>query len=228
MADHESWTAIRGLLSPRFTVYAMDRRGRGETTAPQHRRIEDEFGDVATLLQVIGEPTFVLGHSYGAHCAMGGVALLPDLVSKLVLYEAPNPIRSTANLLEKLEDPASQQDWDRFVRTWLIDVIEIRAPVVDMLPATPFWPQMITDAAATLCDARALTLHDFDASRYAGLTMPVLLLLGSESPRGNYLTDALAAVLQDGRIVELPGQGHVAQAMAPQMFVDTVSNFLLA
>jgi pimeloyl-ACP methyl ester carboxylesterase len=214
-------------LSQRFSVYAMDRRGRGETTAPQDRRLEDEFGDVAALIQAVGEPAFVLGHSFGAHCAMGGAAARPDLVSKLVLYEPPSPDRGTADLMEKLEEPASQEDWDRFVRTWLIDVVEIPTQVVDALHASPFWPLMIADAPATLCDARALARYDFDPSRVAGLTMPVLLLLGSESPRDNYVTDALVSVLPNQQIVELQGQGHVAHAMVPQMFVETVSAFLL-
>jgi len=228
MADHESsWGAINGLLSPRFTVYAMDRRGRGETTAPQDRRMEDEFGDVAALIQAVGEPTFVLGHSFGAHCSMGGAVARPDLVSKLVLYEPPSPDRATVDLMQRVEEPASQGDWDRFVRTWLIDVVEIPTQVIDAIHASPFWPLMIADAPATLCDARALTRYEFDPARFAALRMPVLLLVGSESPHNNYVTDAIAGVVPNHQIVELQGQGHIAMQMVPQLFVETVSSFLL-
>jgi len=228
MADHESsWQAVKGLLSPRFTLYAMDRRGRGETTAPPDRRLEDEFGDVAALIQAVGEPTFVLGHSFGAHCAMGGAAARPDLVSRLVLYEPPRPDATAVDKRVKLEEAASQGDWERFVRTWLIDVVEIPTQVVDAIHASPFWPVMTADAPATLCDARTLARYDFDPSRVIGLTMPVLLLLGSESPRENYVTDALAGVLSNQQIVTLQGQAHIAHVMAPQVFVDTVSAFLL-
>lgn len=228
MADHESWAAIKGLLIPRFTVYAMDRRGRGDTTAPQDRRMEEEFGDVAALIQAVGDPTFVLGHSFGAHCAMGGAAANPALVRKLVLYEPPsNDSPTTTGRMEKLEEAANQQDWDRFVRTWLIDVIEIPTQVVDALSASPFWPPLIADASATLCDAHALALYEFNPARFAALTMPVLLLVGTESPRGKYVTDALGGVLPDHEIVELQGQAHIAMQLAPQLFVETVSSFLL-
>jgi hypothetical protein len=43
-----------------------------------------------------------------------------------------------------------------------------------------------------------------------------------------YVTDALAAVLPDVRIQELPGQAHEAMTTAPQMYAGAVSRFLLA
>jgi pimeloyl-ACP methyl ester carboxylesterase len=57
--------------------------------------------------------------------------------------------------------------------------------------------------------------------------MPVLLLVGSESPREIYVTDALARVLPDVRIVSLDGQAHEGMTTAPEQFVATVSAFLM-
>ncbi len=228
MGDHEStWAVVKGLLSPRFTVFAMDRRGRGETTAPRDRRLEEEFGDVAALIQAVGEPAFVLGHSGGAHCAMGGAAASPALVHKLVLYEPPVVDAVADGALARMEEAAAQGDWDGVVRTFLLEGPKVPQPFVDAARASPFWPPMVADAPATLADIRAFARYDFDASHFRGLTMPVLLLVGSESPRDNYVTDALARVLPNHQIAELKGQGHVAQAMAPQMFVEAVSSFLL-
>jgi pimeloyl-ACP methyl ester carboxylesterase len=39
------------------------------------------------VIQSIGEPVFLLGHSYGAHTALAPAAEVPDRVRKLVLYE---------------------------------------------------------------------------------------------------------------------------------------------
>jgi len=227
MGDHEStWEAVKGLLSLRFTVYAMDRRGRGETTAPQDRRLEDEFGDVAALIQAAGAPAFLLGHSGGAHCAMGGAAANPALVRKLVLYEPPVIDAVADEVLARMEEAAARGDWDGVVRTFLLEGPKVPQALVDAAQASPVWPPMVADAPATLADIRAFVRYDFDASHFRGLTMPVLLLVGSESPRDNYVTDALARVLPNHEIVELKGQGHVAQAMAPQMFVEAVTSFL--
>ncbi len=228
MSDHQSnWEMVKGPLSQRFTVYAMARRGRGQTTATEERRLEDEFGDVTALVEAVGEPTFLMGHSYGAHCAMGGAAAQPSLVSKLVLYEPPRPDALPASVLAELEEAARQGDWDLFFRTFLIHGLKIPPHVVDAIQASPFWAPRIADGPASLSDFRVISRYEFDPARFAALAMPVLLLAGSESPGDNYVTDAIAGVLPDHQIVELQGQGHVAMVMAPDLFVDTVSRFLL-
>ncbi len=228
MSDHQSaWEMVKDPLSQRFTVYAMDRRGRGQTTATRERRPEDEFEDVAALIEAIGGAAFLIGHSYGAHCAMGGALAQPSLVSKLVLYEPPLPGVLPASVMAELEEAAGRGDWDLFVRTFVIQGPKIPPHVVDAIQASPFWAPMIADAPASLSDFRALSSYEFEPACFAALTMPVLLLVGSESPRDNYVTDAIASVLPDHQIVELQGQGHIATAMAPDLFVDTVSQFLL-
>jgi pimeloyl-ACP methyl ester carboxylesterase len=92
--------------------------------------------------------------------------------------------------------------------------------------ASPLWPQFATDAPATRQDILALPAHDFDPARFTGLSMPVLLQIGTESRRENWATDALAAVLPDARIAELPGQGHDAMFTAPELYARQVIDFL--
>jgi pimeloyl-ACP methyl ester carboxylesterase len=63
----ERWAPVVPAFAEHFTVYAMDRRGRGESrdeTAPY--AIEREFEDVAGLVDSIGGPVNLFGHSYGA------------------------------------------------------------------------------------------------------------------------------------------------------------------
>ena len=133
----------------------------------------------------------------------------------------------TVESMAELEEAAGRGDWDLFVRTFVIQGPKIPPHVVDAIQASPFWAPMIADAPASLSDFRALSSYEFEPARFAALTMPVLLLVGSDSPRDNYVTDAIAGVLPDHQIVELQGQGHIATAMAPDLFVDTVSQFLL-
>jgi pimeloyl-ACP methyl ester carboxylesterase len=76
-------------------------------------------------------------------------------------------------------------------------------------------------------DVRALSRYRFEADRYRSLNRPVQLLIGTESPRDIYVTDALAAVLPDVRIVELDHQAHESMTTAPQQFVEAISRFLL-
>jgi hypothetical protein len=69
--------------------------------------------------------------------------------------------------------------------------------------------------------------HDFRPERFSKLRFPVLLQVGTESPRELYLTDALAAVLPDARVGELKGQAHEGMTTAPQMYAGAVIQFLL-
>jgi pimeloyl-ACP methyl ester carboxylesterase len=96
-SDHvTNWQHVKPLLEKRFTVFAVARRGRGETEATKGHTVEDESGDVAAVIDAAGEPPYVLGHSYGAACTLGAAALVPGSVSKLILYEHPSPDASTA------------------------------------------------------------------------------------------------------------------------------------
>ncbi len=72
-----------------------------------------------------------------------------------------------------------------------------------------------------------MTGYSFDPEAFRSLAMPVLLQVGTESPRDLYVTDALAAVLPDVRIEALEGQAHEAMTMAPEMYANAVIGFLL-
>ena len=67
----ERWAPVVPALASHFTVYAMDRRGRGESQdGTAVYTIEREFEDVAALVDSIGTPVNLFGHSYGGICAL--------------------------------------------------------------------------------------------------------------------------------------------------------------
>jgi pimeloyl-ACP methyl ester carboxylesterase len=228
-SDHRTnWQEVKAMLADRFSVYAVARRGRGESSATQGHSVEDEAADVAALLHHIGEPAFLLGHSYGALCALEAATLHPAAVRSLVLYEPPYPHIMTPEVLAPLEAFAEREDWDGLVRTFMLDVVQVPLDEVNEIRASPFWSVWTADAKATLNDVQAVVNYRFDATLHRSLGMPVLFLIGTESPRDLYLTDALAAVLPDARIVELEGQAHEGMTTAPAQFVDAIAQFLTA
>jgi pimeloyl-ACP methyl ester carboxylesterase len=227
-SDHvTNWQEVKPLLQDRFTVYAVARRGRGETSPTRGHSVDDEAADVVAVLQAVGQPAFLLGHSYGAVCVLGAVAQYPDGVHKLVLYEPPYPTRLPPGILAVFEQIAESEDWDRLVETFMRDVLQVPSADVEAIRNTPFWRVWTVDAEASLNDMRALSRHRFEAARYRSFTRPVQLLIGTESPREIYVTDALAAVLPDARITELDGQAHEGMTTAPAQFVKAISRFLL-
>src|SRR6266496_4001008 len=79
------------LLSQHFTVYAYDRRGRGDSGNTEPYAVEREIEDLQAIMNVAGESGYVLAFSSGAGLALQAVArgLRPK---KLTLYDPPYDI----------------------------------------------------------------------------------------------------------------------------------------
>jgi pimeloyl-ACP methyl ester carboxylesterase len=127
----------------------------------------------------------------------------------------------------RLEELAQAGQWDDFAVVFFRDGLLVPVEELEEVRASELWPPIIADAEASLGDLRALIRYDFNVERFRELRVPVMLQIGTESPRDLYVTDALAAVLPDVRIEELPGQAHEGMTTAPKMYVEAVSRFLL-
>lgn len=228
-SDHRTnWEFVQPLLERQFTLYALARRGRGETSATRHHSLADESLDVEALVRAVGEPVFLLGHSYGAQVALATAVRIPQRVRKLVVYEPPWPSLTSPETLDRLERLATEGRWDALAQTFFCDTLHVPVNEMRGLQTTPLWPPIVADAEASMGDLRALARHDFRADRFCDLRIPVLLQIGTESPRDLYVTDALASTLPDARIEELPGQAHEGMTTAPLAYAQAVSRFLLA
>jgi pimeloyl-ACP methyl ester carboxylesterase len=227
-SDHETnWELVKPLLEKQFTVHAIARRGRGETDATDGHSLEDEGEDVVALIQSIGEPAFLLGHSYGAHAALAAAAKVPGRIRKMVLYEPAWPRILGKEAVSRLEGLAAGGRWDDFAFTFFRDTLYVPVEELDEVRASELWPPIIADAKASLGDLRALSRYEFQAERFREIRIPVMLQVGTESQRDLYVTDALAAVLPIVSVEELPGQAHEGMTTAPEMYAEAVSRFLL-
>jgi pimeloyl-ACP methyl ester carboxylesterase len=224
---HTNWEFVKPSLRKDFTVYAVARRGRGETDRTQGHTLEDEVADLVAVIESVGEPVFLAGHSYGAHCALGAAHRLPGRVRKLVLYEPGHPNLVPSAVLARLEDLATAGDWDELAFTFFRDALHVPVHELEAVRASELWAPIVADAPASIHDITALTKYDFDAARYRDLDMQVLLQTGSESPRDLYVTDALAAALPHASIGVLAGQAHEGMTTAPDMYLEADRLFLL-
>jgi pimeloyl-ACP methyl ester carboxylesterase len=228
-SDHTTnWGFVKALFAKQFTVYAIARRGRGETDKTEAHSLEDESKDIVAVIQSINEPVFLLGHSYGAQAALLAAAEVPGRVPKLVLYEPASPHFVEKNALARLEELAQAGDWDGLAVTVFRDRLLVPIEELNELRSTELWPPIISDAKASLGDLRALSRYDFKPERFQELQIPVMLQIGTESPRHLYATDALAAVLPHASIGELHGQAHEAMTTAPRIYAEAVCRFLLS
>ena len=228
-SDHlTNWAMVKPLLEPHFQAHAVARRGRGATTATRGHTLADESADVVAVIRSIPEPVFLLGHSYGARVALDAATMAPERVRRMVLYEPPQATTTPRQLLEQLLHLARTGRWEEFTTSFFRDVLAVPSEELEALRSSPDWPPIVADARATVEDVRALTEAPFDPAMYQRLDLPVLLQVGSESPRDLFLTDTLASALSDARITTLEGQAHEAMTTAPEQYVRSVVAFLLA
>src|SRR3954471_7517403 len=91
--DHREFSStVARWLEPHFSVWAMDRRGRGASGDGPRYALEREFEDVAAVIDVIGGPVDGVGYSFGATVALGALPLTTN-VRRAVLM---TPVRSPA------------------------------------------------------------------------------------------------------------------------------------
>jgi pimeloyl-ACP methyl ester carboxylesterase len=158
---------VKPRFEQQFTVYAIARRGRGETDTTAGHSLEDESGDVVAVMQSIGAPVFLLGHSYGAQTALAAAAHIPARVRKLVLYEPAWPRVVGPEALARLEALAQAGDWDGLAVTFFRDQLSVPVEELNALRATALWQSIIVDAQASLGDLRALSRTTSKPSAFA-------------------------------------------------------------
>ena len=86
--DRTSGASLAAGLRRRFTVYRMDRRGRGDSGDTPPWSIEREVQDLAAVVGAARVAPFVYGHSSGAALALEAAAAGVPM-RRLVAYEPP-------------------------------------------------------------------------------------------------------------------------------------------
>ncbi len=231
-ADASRWAPVLPLLEPHATVYAMDRRGRGASGdgGGGGYALLDEAADVAAVVDAVaganGAPVDVFGHSYGAHCALEAT-LLTSGMRRLVLYEPAVAAVSPPGFTDRLAELLDAGRPEEVVVTLLRDLAGLTPDELRATMAAPSWAGRVAAAHTVVRECRAEDDYRLDPARFAGLSVPTMLLTGSDSsPDLAASTAALAAALPGAQVVTMAGQGHVAMLTAPDLFVAELLTFL--
>jgi pimeloyl-ACP methyl ester carboxylesterase len=228
-ADHRSWTAVSSHLEQEFTTYAMDRRGRGGSGDSPDYDLWREAGDVVALVESIGEPTAVLGHSYGGLICLEA-SLQTDNIAQLILYEPAVPTETPhiqPEVIERIKALVEQDELEKAMEVCLREVAEIPDHDIDIYRQSPLWAARIPLARTIPRELETDLSYTFQAERFANMQTLTALLLGGDSPllyrQG---VERLDAALPNSQIIILPGQQHIAHHANPELLAAAVRQFL--
>ena len=231
-ADHSTtWKFVLPELEMKFKCFAVDRRGRGGSGDSKPYYLQREAEDIVAIVDSIGEPVNLLGHSYGGLCAIEA-SLLTSNLRKLILYEGVTLNGAKIyrpGFIERLETILKKGDVEGIIVTMLRELLNTPSHEIDMLRQDGSWKVRVANAPTIPRECRAESQYVFEPERFKHMRIPTILLVGSESPAYQQRdAEGVARALPNGRVVILPGQGHAAMHTASDLFLREVLRFLEA
>jgi pimeloyl-ACP methyl ester carboxylesterase len=229
---------MAGLLSPHFTVYDYDRRGRGDSGDTPPYAVEREIEDIAALIEAAGGTAYLYGMSSGAVLALEAAKALGSRVPKLAMYEPPFIIDDSrppapVDYVEQLNAAIASGDRGEAVNIFMTKAILIPEEYVEQMRGgsftaegqraqPPHWMAMEKVAHTLAYDGtimRGLMLgNPLPKGRWANVGAETVVVVGGNSePFFHSGAQALVAELRNGQYRVLEGQDHAVDpaALAP-------------
>jgi pimeloyl-ACP methyl ester carboxylesterase len=195
--------------------------------------LEDVAAVADTVAAESGGPVDVLGHSFGGRCALGASLLTPT-IGRVVSYEGAPPrdadqasAYEPAWLLAQLRDDLARGDREALLERFMRTVVGMDDTGMARFRADAVWPLRVAAAPTILRELVASNDPAAGLEALARVTVPVLQVLGSASPRAFALnTTALDARLPDARVGVIEGAAHAAHHTHAAAFVAALEAFL--
>ena len=237
VADRRMWSPLAGTMSAGYRVISHDVRGVGESLPPT-----GPWSHHTDLLDLLDEllitRAHVVGASIGAGIAVEAALARPSTVASLILVapggallgEAPASFRPIwAAEVEALDRGDIDGAVDINLRAWVDG--PSRSPDAIDPEVRAFIGRMQREAfEIPEWDAEHAPEHELAppaAGRVRELTCPVLVVVGdADDPVIVSLAEQIAGEAPRGRLVVLPGVGHMLNLEQPELFAGLLSRFL--
>lgn len=227
--DHFAWAPVLATLERHFNVWTIDRRGRGHSGDANRYALERECEDIAAVIDAIGGTVHLLGHSFGGLCALEAANLTSN-IGGLVLYEPPISLAGSgwsAELDRSMQTLLDAGNREGALLLFFRDIVKTPSHEIAAMQAGLHWPERIAAAHTIHRELQSIDRYVFEPFRFHALRIPVLLLLGGESPsRRHLIAETLHQALACSAIKILPGQQHSAMRTTPDLFAHEVVKFL--
>jgi pimeloyl-ACP methyl ester carboxylesterase len=227
--------AVATALSPYFTVFAYDRRGRGASSDTAPYTVEREVDDIEALIDEARGAAFLFGHSSGAVLALEAARLLPDKVTRLAVYEPPFIIddshaHAPEDFSSQLDNLIASGHRGQAVETFMRFVGTPEEMVVQM-QQSPLWSQMEALAQSFVYDASIVedtergdpaSLRKWESTEVPTLILDGTLFMGRPERHAfmRHGADELASVMPHAHRRTLEGQDHgpTSEVLVPALW----------
>jgi len=231
-----TWRALIPLLSPNYTVYAVDLLGFGLSDKPPDA--DYSFGAQAkriiSFMEAVRVPSaYLVGHSMGGAVAACTAAAAPSKINKLVIIAGAvfhgTPPAVLQHLFFPLDKLTARVLYARPYKRKALDTTYYRREVVSEddfeTYMQPFRTPGAVDALAAILKTNALKL--VDTGILNDISIPALIVWGNKD-RAIPKEDAqrIHQKIQNSQTVYIRQCGHTVQEEKPHELAAAVSSFL--
>ncbi len=219
-------------LAQHFSVFAYDRRGRGESGDTMPYAVEREVEDIDALITEAGGSAFLFGHSSGGALALeAALQLGGEKVKKLAIYEVPyNDDREFQRAwrvyLQQLSELIAANRRGDAVALFM-QYVGMPAEQIEGMRHSPAWPSLEAIAPTLAYDHASILGEDVlvPIERAAQVRVPTLLMNGGASYPFMYETArTLSQAMSRAQLRTLEGQDH---APADEVLAPALEEFFL-
>lgn len=231
--DRSSAAPLAEALASHFTVYAYDRRGRGDSGDTPPYAVVREIEDIDALISEAGGSAVVYGHSSGAVLALEAAAR-GLAIQKLALYEPPFVVDDSRpplpdDFVATLQELAFSGRRGDAVAYFMTKGVALPAEMADQMRSAPMWPALEELAPTLAYDG--MIMGDTTSGRAlpsewaTSVTVPTFVMDGGESPAWQRnAVQALADLLPQAQRRTLEGQSHdVAPEVLAPVLVELIA-----
>jgi len=209
--DRMSNASLAAELAKDFTVYNVDRRGRGDSTDTLPYAVEREIEDISAVIEAAGGSAHLYGSSSGAGLAMHAAADGAP-IDKLVLWEPPynlNPRPELADAAKVFHDLVAAGKRDEAVEHFMGTVVGLPPEFLAGARQSPFWEGQVKIAHTLEYDATVMGDYSMPVELARSIAVPTIIGDGSASmPFMRETVDRLAELIPSAARVTLDGQQH--------------------
>lgn len=231
------WPGAERHWGPTYAIVTVDQRGHGASPRFSAEQLEAHPGEVmvadaAGVLEQLGDPAVVVGHSLGGAVALAAAVRRPELVRALVL-EDPAPLGPG----DPQRDPSRGEEFLAGLKT-SIEARDDEELFRVRRKAHPDWPEdelLVTGTAERQVDREYLANGDFKPTTrwpelFGEVRVPTLVVTGDQLDEVCITEPVERGITEIGNpridIVRVPGAAHCIRREQPEAYYAAVDSFL--